>query len=175
LRFRHCPALGLQVNEDRTKPLCCLCWFGSEFFCDLRLLDSTTCCDGGEPLTIVKKPISQICDFGYIRTTVVVHAKNIVYYERFQFHLPKRMESRRRSSLCTTTSHTGPETYVKTRQHVIVNDQLSTYQFYFQSFESFFGLARAPRMHWSTCIMAIRDPEVPVQYRTWQVREVSHQ
>jgi hypothetical protein len=68
---------------------------------------------------MVKKPIIQICDFGYIRTTVVVHAKNIVYYERFQFHSLKRMENRRRSSLCTTSSHTGPETYVKSERDVV--------------------------------------------------------
>ncbi len=110
MRFRLCPALGLHLNKHRTEPLCCLCWFGAEFFCDVWLVDSTIGSDVGEPFTIVKKP--KFATVGTIRTTVVVHAKNIVYYERFQFHSEKRMENRWRSSLCTTTSQTGPETYV---------------------------------------------------------------
>jgi hypothetical protein len=62
LRFRHCVALGLHLNKQRTGPLCCLCWFGAEFFCNVRLVDSTIGYDCGEPFTIVKKPIIQICD-----------------------------------------------------------------------------------------------------------------
>jgi hypothetical protein len=63
----------------------------------------------------------------------------------------------------------------KTRQHVIVNDQLSTYQFYFQSFESFFGLARtAHALKYLYYGNTVRDTEVPVPYVTGK-RSVSHQ